>query len=175
MLRYVKFHPKQPHCEHCNAGLLKGAVELSDGKKYGRDCAARAMGKPRESASMKKAVDDLRKQAIRIELARGYRDCQEQKAGWVWKGMGYGGNIGWPLTHHYLTQTGESVLEIFGDLNSFNGLISDDSVLGLKIGFGSFVTLTPDQAQDVALKAGNLIRWTKDRCAEWTPEKGWDL
>ena len=116
MLRYVKFHPKQPHCEHCNAGLLKGAVELSDGKKYGRDCAARAMGKPRESASMKKAVDDLRKQAIRIELARGYRDCQGQKAGWTWQSMGYGGNIGWPLTHHYRTQTGDSVLEIFGDL-----------------------------------------------------------
>lgn len=175
MLRYIKFHPKQPHCEHCNAGLLKGAIELSDGTKYGRDCAARAMGKPRESASMKKHVDDLRKKAIRAEYARGYRDCQGQKAGWTWHGMGYGGNIGWPLTHHYLTPGGRSVLEIFGDLNAFDCLISEDMVLGLKVGFGSFVTLTPRQAEEMALKAGSLIQWTKDRCAQWTIEKGWDL
>jgi len=172
MLRYVKFHPKQPHCEHCNAGLLKGAIELSDGKKYGRDCAARAMGKPRESASMKKHVDDLRKQAIRIELACGYRDCQGQKAGWTWQSMGYGGNIGWPLTHHYRTQTGDSVLEIFGDL----GIpVPEDAVIGVKSGYGAFLKLTPDQAQELAVKAGNRVQWTKDRCAQWTPEKGWDL
>jgi len=124
---------------------------------------------------MKKHVDDLRKQAIRIELARGYRDCQGQKAGWTWQSMGYGGNVGWPLTHHYLTQTGESVLEIHGDLNIAANLLSDDSVLGIKTGFGAFLKLTPDQAQELALKAMNRIHWTKDRCAQWTFDKGWDL
>jgi hypothetical protein len=175
VLRYVKFHPKQPHCEHCNAGLLKGAVELSDGKKYGRDCAARAMGKPRESASMKKYVDDLRKQAIRAEYVRGYRACQEQKAGWTWQGMGYGGNAGWPLTHHYLTQTGESVLEteVF-HLNVHDILNTMDVILGEKVGFGTFLKMTPEQANEVALEAMNRIQWTKVQSARWTFGKGWD-
>ena len=167
-LRYVKFHPKQPHCEHCNAGLLKGAIELSDGKKYGRDCAARAMGKPRESASMKKHVDDLRKQAIRNEQIRSWKVCRDQQSGWTWKGKAYGG--GWPLINHYLTQNGESVLEVRWDSNVL-AIVPEDKIIGYAIDYSIYLAMTPEELSGF----DTTVQWTKFSFAQWVPNKGWDL
>jgi hypothetical protein len=168
VLRYVKFHPKQPHCEHCNAGLLKGAVELSDGKKYGRDCAARAMGKPRESASMKKHVDDLRKQAIRNEQIRGWKVCRDKQSGWTWNGKGDGGS--WPLVNHYLTQNGESVLEVRWDANVLCH-VPEDKIIGYATDYSIYLAMTPEDV----IKYEPRFQWTKVSYAQWVPNKGWDL
>ena len=168
MLRYVKFHPRQPHCEHCQAGLLKGAVELSDGKKYGRDCAARAMGKPRESASMKKHVDDLRKQAIRAEMIRGWKSCRDQQSGWVWKGKGCGGS--WPLINHYHTQNGESVMEVRWDPNILCN-VPEERIIGYAADYNIYLSMTPEDV----IKYEPRFQWTKVSYAQWVPNKGWDL
>jgi len=174
MLRYVKFHPKQPHCEHCNAGLLKGAVELSDGKKYGRDCAARAMGKPRESASMKKHVDDLRAKAIRAQHGRGYSQCISEKWSWTWQSKAYGGNCKWPLTNHYHTQSGQSVLEVRWDANLFN-TVSEDKIIGYVIDGWMYLSMTPVEATVLSDEMTGNIQWTSNEFADWQPNKGWDL
>ena len=166
MLRYVKFHPKQDHCEHCQAGLLKGAIELSDGKKYGRDCAARAMGKPRESASMKKVVDDLRKQAIRNEHLRGWKVCRDQHSGWTWQSKGGG----WYHVDHYITQNGESVLWIPWCPNILE-IVPEDKIVGYAINYSIFLAMTPEELTELDVS----VRWTNIINAKWTPEKGWDL
>ena len=44
-IRYIRFHTDRHDCECCGRVIVKGTLELSDGRRYGPQCAARAMGR----------------------------------------------------------------------------------------------------------------------------------
>ena len=173
-LRYIRFHPRATECEHCGAGLLKGAVELSDGRKYGRDCAARALGKKREDSAMKRQVEALRLEALRIERRDAYRALDATRSGWKWLAKGYGGNVGWPESHAYRLPDGRVILDVYADATAravFNQH-AEAAILGDDLRAGRMLlALTPEQAS--ALEYGRSLRWTADRWAEWQFGKGW--
>jgi hypothetical protein len=170
-LRYVKFHPRQDVCEHCGAGLIKGAVELSDGKKYGRDCAARALGRKREDSAMKKQVEALRIVAVRAEQTAAYKGTD--RAGWVWIAKGYGGNCGWDSTDAYRLPDGSVVLDINGSQTL--GILAEraeDRILGCDWRAGRMLVRMTAEEVNAGYPDGGA-RWTTKRWAEWQVGKGW--
>ena len=65
MLGYVRFDTAHRSCDCCGRTLKAGSVVLSDERHYGRDCAARALGRPKATAADRKAVDALECVALR--------------------------------------------------------------------------------------------------------------
>ena len=169
MLAYVRFHPRAHACEHCGAGLLRGAVELSDGRKYGRQCAARAMGKRRETSAMASQIDVLRRDALHFE----YKALAAERSGWTWIAKGYGGNCGFGSTDVYRRADGSVVLDV-QDTTTASVLDekAGDRVLGWDWRTGRmFVAMTPEEVSASPFAGG--VRWTTKRWAEWQFGKGW--
>lgn len=170
-LRYVRFHPRYDACEHCGAGLIKGAVELSDGKKYGRDCAARAMGRKREDSAMEKQVEALRLAAVRADQTAAYKAIT--RAGWAWIAKGYGGNCGWNETDVYRLPDGSVMLDINGSQTlTILAERAEDRIMGADWRAGRMlVRMTPEEVN--ALFPDGGARWTTEMYAGWRPGKGW--
>jgi hypothetical protein len=173
MLRYIKFHIDATACEHCGAGLIKGAVELSDGKKYGRDCAARAMGKKREDSAMKRYVEALRLEAIRVEQRDAYRTLTAARSGWTWIAKGYGGNCGWGSTDAYRLPDGRVVLEVTG-CQTMRIIGEHDAGRVLGADWRSERMIVEMTQEEVASRPyAGFVAWTAKRWAEWEFRKGW--
>lgn len=175
MLRYVKFHLHAPACEHCGAALIKGAIELSDGVKYGRDCAARAMGRKREDSAMKRQIEELRAAAIRDERRAAYRALTAERAAWTWLAKGYGGNVGWPESDAYRLPDGRVILEMVYDATTLNVVFQkdEDRVLGLDTRAGRMILLMTPEEVNAKYPSGGAM-WTTKRWARWVFRKGWD-
>lgn len=75
MLRYMSYDLAARSCECCGASLAYGAVVLSDGRRYGRQCASKAISGGRETAGAARKVEALRREAFNASLAK------------VWKGL----------------------------------------------------------------------------------------
>lgn len=169
-MRYVKFHPRATACECCGAALLKGAVELSDGRKYGRTCAARAMGRKREDSAMKREVERLAALAARDERHAAYVGLD--RSVWKWQAKGYGGSAGMGLAVAYSRPDGSTVIEFDGDPSTLHAALTafPDRCLGTHKQTGRSVFLL--SADDIR-GAGWPAAWTADWQADWILGKGW--
>lgn len=81
MLRYVSYDLAARSCDCCGASLAYGAVVMSDERRYGRRCAARAAGGGRETAGQARKVAQLQREASDRTLATAWRSLN--RASWT--------------------------------------------------------------------------------------------
>lgn len=175
MLRYVRFHIDKFDCECCGRMIKKGTIELSDGRRYGPQCSARARGIPRQpSAEVKRIEQEAARLAI-VAADAGWR-ANYQPSTWIWVAKGYGGNVGWALTNIYRTANGEYRAVVTNDSNTAAVIYSSPiRVLGCDKITGSILLVADQGAIDgLARLSGTRIRWTTCGYAEWTFNKGWN-
>lgn len=171
--RYASFDPRARACECCGAGLLRGAVVLSDGRKLGRQCAARAMGKPRENAAAKRLVDLMERRARQDTHQADYDAAVSLRPGWRWVGKGYAGNAGWGSTDAYLRADGSLVLEVADATTSAVVLgAAPEIVIGADWRRGAMLISVPEAWPPSLHYAGAMV-WTTDRRARWERGEGW--
>lgn len=166
-LRYVRFDARNHDCQCCGRIIKKGTLELSDGRRYGPQCAARAMGRPRPTTADKREEERLYVAAMADE----YRAMLAQVPGWTWVAKGYGGNCGFGTTDAYLTPSGP-VLHIQDATTAYLFRERMPEAVAAFRSYGAFVRLTPEQVTASPLAGG--VQWTTKRWAEWQFGKGWD-
>ncbi len=101
---------------------------------------------------------------------QGYRRIVKEKWAWIWQSKGYGG--WWPITNHYHTQNGESVLEVIWD-KALLKTIPEDKIIGYVPGAWMYLSMTPTEATTLSEAVGGDIRWTEDEFCEWQIGTGW--
>lgn len=173
-LRYVRFHIDQCDCQCCGRLIKKGTIELSDGRRYGPQCSARARGIPRQPAAEVKRIEQEAARLAAVAAHAGWR-THYQPSEWTWTAKGYGGNVGWALTDIYRTASGEYRAVVGGDPNTTMVIYgSSIKVLGRdKVAGAILLVANRDALDKLARSSGATIEWTSDRYAAWRFRAGW--
>lgn len=175
ILRYVRFHIDEHDCQCCGRVIAKGTIELSDGRRYGPQCAARVRGIPRPPTREMKRIEEERKRLLRARDAWEWRANYHPET-WTWIAKGYGGNVGWSYTDIYRTPEGAYRAVIQSDPNTFQVVYAADiQALGRDQTTDALLVAAGREDLDrIAEASGARIFWTTDRGAEWVFRHGWD-
>jgi hypothetical protein len=111
-IRYIRFHADRHDCECCGRVIAKGTLELSDGRRYGPQCAARAMGRPKLTGKEARRVAADYRFERHAHLTREGERLAREATSWSWVAKGYGGNVGWPETDLYTTADGTPLASV---------------------------------------------------------------
>ena len=112
------------------------------------------------------------KHTMTPQQLQGYRRIVKEKWSWVWQSKGYGGPAKWPITNHYHTQNGESVLEVIWN-ESLLKIVPEDKIIGFAPGAWMYLSMNPTEATVLSDEMGWDVLWTEDEFSEWKTSKGW--
>jgi hypothetical protein len=174
-IRYIRFHTDRHDCECCGRVIAKGTLELSDGRRYGPQCAARAMGRAKLTGKeARRVAADYRFERHAYLTREGERLALEATS-WAWVAKGYGGNVGWPETDLYTTADGTPLASVLTGSAVDAHFFDRRELLGLHPRSGRmFIRATMSALDALAAEMGARIYWTTWRGAGWRPGVGWE-
>ncbi len=171
-LAYVRFDLRKHDCDCCGATLKKGAVILSDERGYGKDCAARAMGRPKATSRDVKIIEDLRRREQARVLCAEWAVLDATRGTWTWLGKGrlLGDDFtawGLPDGRELVEVRGLTSVRVLGE-KRLDSQVAEDGQRWVPTGL---FLLT--RAELFAITYPPEGWWTSDRGAEWIRFKGW--
>lgn len=164
-LTYLRFDRQHHGCDCCGRVIRKGTVILSDGRRYGPDCAARAMGRPKATSRDRALVERLRAEAERQDQQAAWTALAADRGAWTWLGKGRAPFVGEDYTAWRLPD-GREVIEATSVIDAFPVVARDHRsrttlYLATAAGWCAANEYIPAHG------------WTADRHACWIPRQGW--